>query len=110
MTPESLEFWNQLSPKQKTMMAAIKDLSYTYGNCISYEDLTPILIQRLSCSTRSIAGYVRGLNSTGLTRSDTDLFKSSMVRCLWLTEKGVNFIFKHQTIIDNWSRVSTGNL
>lgn len=111
MTSESLAFWNRLSPRHKTMIAAIKDLSYTHGQGIPYEDeLTPVLTQRLHCSARSVAGYVRGLNTIGLTKSDTQLYNSSMVRCLWLTDKGRDFILEHQKIIDDWSRESTVSL
>lgn len=107
MTPESLAFWIGLSSKQKTMLSVIKDLSYTYSNGIPYEYLTPVLTQRLNCSTKSVAGYVRGLNSTGLTRSDVQLYNSAMVRCLWLTDTGKIFIFDHRKIIDEWANESS---
>lgn len=103
MTGESKAFWDQLSTEKKTMIAIIKHLSHDYGHGIDYDDFTPKVVDNLKRSPRSIPGLVRGLNSTGLTRSEP-IFGSPEARNLWVTEEGQSFIFQNQKLIDDWAK------
>ncbi|MHB8124957.1 MAG: hypothetical protein ACYDEJ_04815 [Desulfitobacteriaceae bacterium] len=103
MTKESEDFWTCLSKEQKMMIVIMKNLSYGYGDSIPYNEFTPKVVDNLKCDPSSIPGYVKGLNSTGLTKSDAQHLSSSEERSLWITEKGQRFIFQNQKMIDDWA-------
>lgn len=97
MDINSIELWNRISHENKVMIAVIKKASYTYGNIISYDDLTLAILDNLPGRTsRSMPGLVTNLHKLDFTKSED--------RFLRVTNKGQEFIFNNQTLIEDWAK------